>query len=99
MTVVYADSVFLLNGVMDYVLFLVTARLAGIPLKRRRYLLAALLGAVYAVAVFFPSLHFLSAAVAGGLWGRGKTAAARFTAVCRGLCHGGLRIGPWIAGR
>ena len=61
MTVVYADSVFFLNGVMDYVLFLVTARLAGIPLKRRRYLLAALLGAVYAVAVFFPSLHFLSA--------------------------------------
>ena len=61
MTVVYADSVFLLNGAMDYVLFLVTARLAGIPLKRRRYLLAALLGAVYAVAVFLPGLGFLGA--------------------------------------
>ena len=61
MTVVYADSVFLLNGAMDYVLFLVTARLAGIPLKRRRYVLAALLGAVYAVAVFLPGLNFLSA--------------------------------------
>lgn len=60
MTVVYADSVFLLNGAMDYVLFLVTARLAGIPLKRRRYVLAALLGAVYAVSVFLPGLSFLS---------------------------------------
>ena len=61
MTVVYADSVFLLNGAMDYVLLLVTARLAGIPLKRRRYLLAAALGAVYAVAVFLPGMGFLSA--------------------------------------
>ena len=61
MTVVYADSVFLLNGAMDYVLFLVTARLAGIPLKRRRYLLAALLGAVHAVAFFLPGLGFLGA--------------------------------------
>ena len=60
MTVVYADSVFFLNGAMDYVLFLVTARLAGIPLKRRRYLLAALLGAAYAVAVFLPGMGFLS---------------------------------------
>ena len=59
MTVVYADSVFVLNGAMDYVLFLVTARLAGIPLRRRRYLLAALLGAVYAVAAFLPGLEFL----------------------------------------
>ena len=57
MTVVYADSVFLLNGAMDYVLLLVTARLAGIPLKRRRYLLAAALGAVYAVAVFLPGKY------------------------------------------
>ncbi len=61
MTVVYADSVFLLNGAMDYVLFLVTARLAGIPLKRLRYFSAALLGAAYAVAVFLPGLGFLSA--------------------------------------
>ena len=61
MTVVYADSVFLLNGAMDYVLLLVTARLAGIPLKRRRYLMAASLGAVYAVAIFLPGMGFLSA--------------------------------------
>ena len=50
MTVVYIDSVFVLNTLMDYLLCLVTARLAGIPLRRRRYLLAALAGGGYAVA-------------------------------------------------
>ena len=58
MTVVYVDSVFVLNGLMDYLLLLVTARLAGIPLRRRRYLLAALAGAAYAVAVFLPGMGF-----------------------------------------
>ncbi len=59
MTVVYADSVFFLNGAMDYLLMLVTARLAGVPLRRKRYLLGALLGAGYAVAVFLPGGEFL----------------------------------------
>lgn len=70
MTVVYIDSVFLLNAAMDYLLCLVSARLAGVPLRRRRYLLAALAGGVYAVAVFLPGCGFLSAApikVAAGL--------------------------------
>lgn len=60
MTVVYVDSVFVLNAVMDYLLVLVTGRLAGIPLRRRRYILAALLGGAYAVAVFLPGLGFLA---------------------------------------
>ena len=60
MTVVYVDSVFLLNGLMDYLLCLVTARLAGIPLRRRRYFLAALAGGSYAVAVFLPGCGFLA---------------------------------------
>ena len=60
MTVVYVDSVFLLNGLMDYLLCLVTARLAGIPLRRRRYFLAALAGGSYAVAVFLPGCGFLT---------------------------------------
>lgn len=34
MTVVYLDSVFLFNALLDYLLFLSTARLAGIPLRR-----------------------------------------------------------------
>ena len=61
MTVVYVDSVFVLNALMDYLLVLCAARLAGIPLRRRRYLLAGLLGGAYAVAVFLPGLAFLSA--------------------------------------
>jgi len=59
-TVIYVDSVFILNSSMDYLLCLVTGRLAGIPLKRKRYLLASLLGGVYAVAVFLPGVGFLS---------------------------------------
>ena len=58
---VYVDSVFVLNALMDYLLVLCAARLAGIPLRRRRYLLAGLLGGAYAVAVFLPGLGFLSA--------------------------------------
>ncbi len=61
MTVVYVDSVFVLNALMDYLLVLCAARLAGIPLRRRRYLLAGLLGGAYAVAVFLPGLDFLAA--------------------------------------
>ena len=60
MTVVYADSVFFLNALMDYILFLSTACLAGIPLRRKRYILAALFGGLYAVACFLPHMDFLS---------------------------------------
>lgn len=61
---VYLDSVFLLNMGMDYLLCLLTARLAGIPLRRRRYLLAAFWGGIYAVSVFLPEAAFLSTAPA-----------------------------------
>ena len=60
MTVVYVDSVFVLNTVMDYLVVLCTGRLAGIPLHRGRYLLAALVGGAYAVAVFLPGGAFLA---------------------------------------
>lgn len=60
-TVVYVDSVFVLNTVMDYLLLLVTGRMAGVPLRRGRYILAALAGGAYAVAVFLPGLGFLAA--------------------------------------
>lgn len=61
MTVIYVDSVFMLNMAMDYLLFLVTARLAGVTLRRGRYLLAALAGGAYAAAVFLPGGGFLAA--------------------------------------
>nr|WP_325213103.1 sigma-E processing peptidase SpoIIGA [uncultured Oscillibacter sp.] len=34
MTVIYIDSVFALNALMDYLLLLCAARLAGLPLRR-----------------------------------------------------------------
>lgn len=60
MTVVYVDSVFVLNTLMDYLLLTATAHLAGVPPRRVRYLLAAALGGAYAVAVFLPGCGFLS---------------------------------------
>lgn len=61
MTVIYIDSVFVLNALMDYLLLLAAARLAGLPLRRGRYLLGALFGGAYAAAVFLPGLGFLAA--------------------------------------
>lgn len=60
MTVIYIDSVFVLNALMDYLLLLCAARLAGLPLRRKRYALAALAGGAYAAAVFLPGLGFLA---------------------------------------
>ena len=98
MTVVYIDSVFVLNTLMDYLLCLVTARLAGIPLRRRRYLLAALAGGGYAVAVFLPGC--------GGrlcdsdrLWRGGAFGKADAAAFCALLCLGGVRDGSGGTGR
>lgn len=58
---VYLDSVFVLNALTDYFLLLATAQLAGVPLRRRRFVLAAMLGGLYAAAVFLPGGGFLSA--------------------------------------
>ena len=46
MKVIYADRFFLLNLLIDYLLCLLSARVCGLVLRRRRYLLAALIGAV-----------------------------------------------------
>ena len=53
MTVVYIDRVFALNALVDYLLLLTTARLAGTPLRRLRFGLCAVLGGIYAAAVFY----------------------------------------------
>lgn len=60
MTVIYLDTLFLLNTIIDYLLLLCTAKVAGSPLHRMRYGFGALLGGLYAVAIFFPNLGFLS---------------------------------------
>lgn len=60
MTVVYIDSLFLLNLVVNYLLLLATAKLAGEPMRRLRLACGASLGALYAAAVFFPGMGFLT---------------------------------------
>lgn len=59
-TVIYIDTLFLLNAVIDYLLLLAAARLAGEPLRRWRFALGAALGGLYAVAIFLPGLGFLA---------------------------------------
>ena len=58
--VIYADILFALNALIDYLLLLVSARAAGAPLRRGRFLLGAVIGGIYAVAIFFPGFSFLS---------------------------------------
>lgn len=60
MKYIYIDSLFLLSLFTDYLLCLVTGRFCGLYLKRLRYFLAALFGAVYSVLVFLPGLSFLA---------------------------------------
>ena len=60
MTVIYADTLFFLNALVDYLLLLAAARLAGEPLRRWRFALGAALGGGYAVAIFLPRLGFLA---------------------------------------
>ena len=60
MTVIYADTLFLLNALVDYLLLLAAARLAGEPLRRGRFALGAALGGGYAVAIFLPGMAFLA---------------------------------------
>lgn len=60
MTVIYVDTLFLLNALVDYLLLLAAARLAGETLRRWRFALGAALGGLYAVAIFLPGLGFLA---------------------------------------
>ena len=59
MNVIYVDTLFLLNTVIDYLLLLASARIAGEPLYRLRFGLGAVLGGGYAVALFLPGMGFL----------------------------------------
>lgn len=52
--VVYIDSVFALNSLLDGLLLYFTGYLAGVERKICRLIFAALLGGMYAAAIFFP---------------------------------------------
>lgn len=59
MRVVYIDSLFLLNFLLDHLALLLTGKVAGEPLRRLKISLGALLGAIYAVSLFWPGWVFL----------------------------------------
>lgn len=63
-TVVYLDSLFLVNAAMDYALLRASAALSGEPVRRLRLLTAALFGGLYAALRYVPSFAFLRAAPA-----------------------------------
>ena len=60
MEIIYVDSMFFLNLVIDYLLLSCTAAVCGLGVKRLRYLSGALIGAVYSVAVYIPGWSFLT---------------------------------------
>ena len=60
MTVVYIDALFLLNLIVNYLLLLAAAKLAGEPLRRPRLAAGAALGGLYAAAIVFPGMGFLT---------------------------------------
>ena len=54
--VIYIESVFVFNVLVDYLLLFGAARLAGRTVARRRLLLGAAVGGIYAAAqLFLPS--------------------------------------------
>ena len=56
MRVVYVDTLFFLNLSVDYLLLLLTARIAGLCPNRKRLLAGGVIGAVLAVLLYFPPL-------------------------------------------
>lgn len=59
MTVVYIDSLFLLNFVVDYLILLTSVKLAGEVIRRLRLAAGAAVGASYAAMIFLPGMGFL----------------------------------------
>lgn len=59
--VVYLDIAFFLNCLADALALYITARMSGLPLRRRRLLLAAALGGVYGAACALPAMGFAAA--------------------------------------
>lgn len=60
---VYIDVLFVVNLIINYLLLLSTARLAGVPYSRLRLAAGAMLGAAFSVLLFFISVGPLTASV------------------------------------
>lgn len=57
---VYLDTLLLLNLIVDYLLLLVTAKVAGEPFRRLRLLAGGLVGALFSALCFLPGLEWLT---------------------------------------
>ena len=62
MEVIYLDQLFAVNLLIDYCIVLAAARMSGVELRRGRYVLAAVAGAVYAALSVLPPLSWLALA-------------------------------------
>ncbi|MBE7031043.1 MAG: sigma-E processing peptidase SpoIIGA [Ruminococcaceae bacterium] len=62
--VIYADVLFAVNLLINYILLRTTAALARIPSSPPRTLCGALAGAVYAVLIFFPQIRMFYTMIA-----------------------------------
>ena len=62
MEVIYLDQLFAVNFLVDYCIVLAAARASNVPLRRGRYVLAALAGAGYAALTVLPGLEWASLA-------------------------------------
>ncbi len=59
MRVIYVDTLFFLNLLVDYLLLLLTARLTGVYRSRGWLAVGAAIGAILAVALYFPPIPFV----------------------------------------
>ena len=60
MEVLYLDQLFAVNFLVDYCIVLAAARVSGVVLRRWRYALAALTGALYAALTVLPGLGWFA---------------------------------------
>ena len=87
MTVVYLDTLLLVNFMANYLALRAAASLAGLPIRRGLLALSALLGAVYAGAVFLPGMTWRAR------WPGKAAAGAVMVVVAFGGCGRLLRAG------
>lgn len=76
MQVVYLDSVFLLNGLVNYFILLTAGRICAAPVSRLRLALSAALGGLYAAACYLPGLGFLLSPAVKAAFGAGMAVVA-----------------------
>ena len=104
MEIIYVDSLFLLNAVIDYLILLAAGRICSLPLRRIRMVLGAVLGGAYAVCTVLPGAAFLAggagklaagAAMTYAAFGRAGRFARSFVTVMAVTCAFGGAV--WAA--